>query len=433
MKQTWKKNISILLIATLLSKIVGFFREIVIASKLGISDEFDVFLTVFVLPNIIISLLLYAMPHIVIPRLNLLEKSEERFYTFFSKNFFWPYILFLLILVIAYNLFFQIYIKHYPPEEFKNYILLASNLTLIFTFFTFFCSTYNILKAVYNAKEKFALPAFTPLIIHISVIFSITLFYESYGVMAFAYGLLIGSILQILVYVVDLNRLKLIRYFKVSFQPNKFQVTSYIVILLIEFLGQSYTLIDRSFLGKLPEGHVSSLYYAGILNNLPISVIGLTIGAVIFPRITIYAQEKNISKLKEVLVKGGYFSLGISIPFLLLFTLFGIEIIKLILERGAFSSKASLVTSNYLFMLSLGLPFIFYHIIVSKICFALKKEKILLLSTLISVAVKMMLSYYFIEHHYYWGLSLSTSLCFMINVLIIGVLLYYEIKRYKNA
>ncbi|WP_136482677.1 lipid II flippase MurJ [Cognatitamlana onchidii] len=424
MKQSWKKNFSILLIATLSSKAIGFLRELVIASRFGVSQEFDILLTVFVVPNMIISLLLYAIPHIVIPRLDLGQKSEAKFYTLFAKQFFWPYIIFLLIIVIIYNLLFQLYIKLTPSIQFENHIQLASNLTILFAFFTFFSSTYNIFKAVYNAKERFTLPAFTPLLIHICVILSVLFFYQEYGVLSFAYGLVLGSVLQIFVFVFDLVKRNIFKYFRFSLQPNKLHVGSYVIILLIEFLGQSYALIDRSFIADLPEGHISSMYYAGILNNLPVTIIGLTLGTVFFPKISLYAQNRNFLVLKSFLKKGLVFSFLVGFPFSIVFYFYGEDIITLMFERGAFSNNASFVTSKYLQVLSIGLPFIFFHILLAKACFALHKERILFLSTFLAIVVKIVLSVLFMSKSYFWGLSLATSISFMLNVIIIVLLLY---------
>lgn len=432
MKQSWKKNFSILLVATLLSKAIGFIRELVIASKFGVSEQFDILLTVFVIPNMLISLLLYAIPHIVIPRLDLAEKSQAKFYTTFTKQFFWPYIIFLLIVVVIYNVLFQIYIHFFPSIQFKNYIQLASNLTILFTFFTFFSSTYNIFKAVYNAKERFTLPAFTPLLIHTSVILSVLFFYQEYGVLSFAYGLVIGGVLQICTFIFDLTRRNIIQYFKFSVQPNKLHLASYIIILMIEFLGQSYTLVDRSFIGELPKGHISAMYYAGILNNLPITILGLTLGTVFFPKIAFYAQERNFSALKNFLKKGMVFSLLFAIPFSIIFIFFGEQIIILMFERGAFTNTASYVTSKYLQVLSIGLPFIFFHILLAKVCFALHQEKTLFISTLLAIVFKIIMSILFMSESYYWGLALATSLSFMLNVIIIMALLYVRSELFSK-
>tara|TARA_R110000744_G_scaffold115753_4_gene216581 strand:- start:7209 stop:8507 length:1299 start_codon:yes stop_codon:yes gene_type:complete len=424
MKQSWKRSFGILLIATLLSKLIGFFREIIIASKFGVADEFDILLTVFVIPNMIISLLLYAIPHIVIPRLDLREKSDSNFYTLFAKQFFWPYILFLLAVLIVYNVLFELYINYFPAIEFIDHLQLVSNLTLIFSFFVFFSCLFNILKAVYNAKERFVLPSFTPLLIHFCVIFFVLFYYDDYGVYSFAYGLLIGSILQIGVFVFDLMHKRNLIYLKPSLQPNRLDISSYAIILLIEFLGQSYTLIDRSFIQQLPNGHVSSMYYAGILNNLPVTILGLTFGTVFFPKITLYVQERRFEILWKFLQKALLLSVAVAIPFSLMFVVFGKEIIILMFERGAFTRDASYITSKYLSALSLGLPFIFIHILLAKISFAFHVEKMLLFSTVFAVLIKVFLSYYFISNSYYWGLSLSTSISFLLNVLVLGFLLF---------
>ncbi|QCX01860.1 hypothetical protein FGM00_17705 [Aggregatimonas sangjinii] len=429
MTKSLKKSFGILFLATILSKGVGFMREMVLASKFGASNEFDILLTVFVVPNMIVSLLLYAIPHIIIPRLDLSEKSNQNFYSNFSKQFFWPYVFFLIFILALYNLLFYIYITFFIPTEFQDYRELIINLTIVFSIFAFFSSLFNIFKAVYNAKNEFTLPAFTPLLIHFSVITSVLFMYEEYGVYSFGLGLLFGSVLQILVYVYDLKRKEIAVFFKFSMQYEKVFTSAYIIILAIELLGQSFTLIDRSFISSLPEGHISSLYYAGILNNLPVTILGLTAGTILFPRISLYVQEKRFLELKKVLYKGFLFSLGIAIPFVLLFSFFGKLLITLMFERGAFSSSTSEITSNYLTALSFGLPFIFLHVLLAKLCFALHQEKILLLSTLAAVGIKICLSSVFVSADYYWGLALSTSISFFFNVIMIGSIFYKNRNR----
>lgn len=429
MVNSLRKNFGILLVATLASKLLGFIREMVIAAKFGVSEQFDLLLTVFVIPNMIVSLLLYAIPHIVIPRLDLREKSEKKFIKQFSKHFFWPYTLFLLILLILYNCLFHIYVNHFSSEEFRTHLQLATNLTIIFSFFSFFGSIFNIVKAAYNARERFTLPAFTPLLIHVSVITSVILLFEEKGVYAFAYGLLLGSILQVAVYFLDLKRRNMLKYFALSLKLEKVYSGAFVTILVIEFLGQSYALIDRSFIGSLPQGHVSSIYYAGILNNLPVTVLGLTFGTIFFPRISRYVQENNYKRLVAVVNKGLFSALGAALPFVVIFFYFGETIIKLIFERGAFSKEASAITEGYLMALALGLPFMFLHILLTRVCFALKKEKMLLLGIFIAISFKLIASYIFVSSGYYFGLSLATSISFLLNILVIGGLLY----RYKKT
>ena len=66
-----RRNVAILSIATICSKLIGFLREVISAQKFGLSDDFDIYLSVFVIPSLITSLLLYAVPNIVIPKLKL--------------------------------------------------------------------------------------------------------------------------------------------------------------------------------------------------------------------------------------------------------------------------------------------------------------------------------------------------------------------------
>ncbi|MBA6313758.1 murein biosynthesis integral membrane protein MurJ [Cellulophaga baltica] len=432
MNQSWRKSLGILLVATIISKAIGFIRELILASKFGVTQEFDVLLAIFAIPTTIVSLLLYAVPHIIIPRLDLTEKNNSKFYKSFSEKYFWAYILFLTVLTILYTTSSILYIKINSAKIFDQYSKLNIYLILLFGLYIFLNSIYTIIKALYNAKEKFILPSFSPLIIHISIILSVTFFYR-FGVISFAFGLVLGSLLQLLVYFVDFKRKDILKYFKFSLKPNKLEYSSYLIILLIEFLGQSYMLIDRSFLAKLPQGHISAIHYASIINNLPVTVVGMSIGTLIFPTITKFAQNKEYKKLQTTLTKTLIASTIIGLSLFILFYNFGEIIISLLLERGKFEHNAVIITSNYLVYLAIGLPFILVHVILTKLCFAFHKENILLISTICAISFKYLLSLYFIQEKFYFGLSLSTSLAFIFNVILLMVVLYKLIYYRKTT
>ena len=105
-----KRNFVMLAIATICSKCIGFLREILSAQQFGLSNEFDIYLSVFVVPGIIISLLTYAGPNIIIPKLNR-NMDDPTFYRYFASHFFTPYVLFLIFIVIVYHLFIGSYIN----------------------------------------------------------------------------------------------------------------------------------------------------------------------------------------------------------------------------------------------------------------------------------------------------------------------------------
>lgn len=429
MADSLKKGFIIIISATFLSKAFGFARELVIASKFGISEDFDVLLAIFAIPTAITSLFIYAVPHIIIPRLDLNQQSKAKFYLSFSQGYFWVYILLLFCIAFLYIIFSYLFLQFDIYKTINENKLLVSKLLLLFGLYIFIYSIYAILKAVYNAKQKFILPAFSPLIIHLSIIFTVLLFH-SYGVICFAYGLVIGSILQLLIYYFDFRRQKILKYFRFGIKPNKLELSAYFIIFFIELLGQTYTLIDRFFIEKLPEGHISSLYYANTLNNLPVTIIGMSLGTLLFPEITRLVQLDELNKLKNIIFKALLLSFLAGLSIFIIFFVFGDTVISILFERGKFDDNAVYITNSYLVYLAIGLPLILVHVILAKLSFAFHKERLLLLSTIMALILKFLLSNYFINQNFFQGLAFATSISFLLNVMIMLIILY---KRFLKV
>lgn len=420
-----KKNFIALVCATILSKCIGFGREVISADHFGLSENFDIYLAIFMIPSMITSILLYAIPNIIIPKLKLnKEVKEDEFYHYFSSHFFWPYVLLIVGILILYNIFLQNYIDFLKISEdkFSMACLIGRYLSIYILFESFF----TILMVLYNAREKFVFPAFLHLLLQSSVIVSLFLFAEKNGVIAIVWGLAVGSFAEFFIFVARLNRQKILKYFpfKLAYTENLF--VSGIIILMIEIIGQFYAFADRIYLARLPEGYITSLYYANILKELPFVIFGITLGSVLLPKMSKKFQDKDYEGLKQIMKKV-LFRLFIGALFIVfLFCMGGTTLVQLIFERGNFTSNDTLLTSEILIYYAIGLPFIFMHFLLVKFYYSLKLEKIVFITTFISILVKIILNYYFVSIQFYKGLALATSLVFVVNTLLL--FLHYLLK-----
>lgn len=424
-----KRNFAILAIATICSKCIGFFREILSARQFGLSDDFDIYLSVFVVPSMITSLLLYAVPNIVIPKLRLNNSVDDKsFYSFFSSHFFWPYVLVLAFIVIVYNLFLIYYVNCLGLSN-EKYIL-AIQIGRLLSIYIFFEALFNMLTVLYNAREKFSLPAFLHLILQSTVIVFLLLCSNKIGVSSIVYGLFIGALCEFIVFLIVLRGQNVLRYFEFKLSFTSHLLSSGIIILVIEFMGQLYSFADRIYLAKLPQGYITGLYYANILKELPFVIFGVTLGGVLLPKITKMYQNEDyiplVKLMRNILLR--VFLLALCVCVLLLF--WGKELIVLLFERGAFTFKDSILTSKLLSLYALGLPFIFVHFLLMKLYYSLRLEKLVLITTLISIILKYILNVYFISNEYYEGLALSTSMAFILNASLL--IIYYVFRISPN-
>ena len=425
-----KRNFVMLAIATICSKCIGFLREILSAQQFGLSNEFDIYLSVFVVPGIIISLLTYAVPNIIIPKLNR-NMDDPTFYRYFASHFFTPYVLFLIFIVIVYHLFIGSYINILAFSHEQT--ILALKLGRLLSIYVFFESFFNLLMTLYNSKEKFILPAFLHLTLQSSVILFMLLFSKRVGVVSICYGLAFGAVLESLLFLVVLKKQSILKYFtfKMSYTPNLF--SNIFVVLIIEALGQFYTFSDRIYVTYLPQGYITGLYYANIVKELPFTVLGITLGGILLPKI-VRVYQNNDYIILDGLMRKILLYVFLLASFIALFLILGNNyIISLLFERGAFSSNDTSLSSHLLSLFAIGLPFMFIQFIIINLYYTLKLERYIFYFSILSVLLKCFLSFCFVQVGYYEGLALSTSIAYMFSASLFIVMYFIKIHPYLEG
>lgn len=419
-----------LILVTIISKILGFAREAVIAYEFGVDVDLDIFLVALTIPNMIYSILLYAVPNIIVPKYMAYD-SDEVLFRNFSSSFFWPYVTIISILEVVYVIFSGAIIKIIAGDLSPEHLSLAVELSRYFSIFIYFSSLYCAFKGIFHVKKWFLIPAIAPFFIHLFVILSALFLSSKIGVRSIVLGMGIGAFFSTSLMVIILNKRNLIKYFKVGYILSKEYFSPFIIIILIEILGQTYTLVDRSFTAEIPTGFISGLNYANILNMLPVSILGITLSTVLFPDFSKLISEKNYFVLFRSFNNSIKYSLIVgSLSMVVIF--FGSDIIvKLLLQRGEFNENATFITSNFLKYASIGIPLIMMHTIMAKLYLSLGYEKLLLAITLTSVIIKIGFNTIFISVNWYWGIALSTVIAFAVNVLLLFAILIIRKKNFR--
>jgi len=169
-------------------------------------------------------------------------------------------------------------------------------------------------------------------------------------------------------------------------------------------------LIDKAMASGLPEGSVSSLNYANIINIISYGIIVSSIVMLNYSKISKEASMNNIN--------GFISSLGSSItsinlfmwPLTLLTMIFSRDIVEILFNRGAFNSHDVIVTSNILIFLSIGMLFNGTRDILDRSFYALQETKKPIRIGVIGVAVNIILNLIFVTKIGVIGLALSTSI-----------------------
>ena len=259
------------------------------------------------------------------------------------------------------------------------------------------------------------------------------LFSKRVGVVSICYGLAFGAVLESLLFLVVLKKQSILKYFtfKMSYTPNL--LSNIFVVLIIEALGQFYTFSDRIYVTYLPQGYITGLYYANIVKELPFTVLGITLGGILLPKI-VRVYQNNDYIILDGLMRKILLYVFLLASFIALFLILGNNyIISLLFERGAFSSNDTSLSSHLLSLFAIGLPFMFIQFIIIKLYYTLKLERYIFYFSILSVLLKCFLSFCFVQVGYYEGLALSTSIAYMFSASLFIVMYFIKIHPYLEG
>ena len=437
------KIISIVGSLTFLSRILGYFRDLLIARVIGAGLISDCFFVAFKLPNLFRRILGEgAMNAAFIPVVSgVRTKSGKKSADAFFSNIF----SFLLVALLAFVLILEIFMPLIitliapgfsdNPEKFNHSI----NLTrLTFPFVLFICLT-SLMGAYLNTLGKFASMAVTPIILNLSLIFTLLIFFKSENLFlissTLSFVVSIAGIIQVIwmYYNIRRNKSKLsinFSFFK-TFKSDK-EITKFFKLLLPAILGngayQINLLIDMILASTLPDGSISFLYYADRVNQLPLGVLGIAIGTALLPVLSSQVKKNQKKEAEKSISKAIKFGILFSIPAFFGLLIFSENIISFLFFRGAFEYKDVQATSSALIALCCGLPaFIMIKILVIPF-FANEDTKTPIKISLFCMSINLILNLILIREFLHVGLAISTSVSAWINF----ILLFYILNKNLN-
>ena len=182
----------------LVSKGVGFLREILYANYFGLQSEFDIYLVSAALPMIISTMLLYLGQNYFIPAFNNIDVSEkmER-KNYFIKSF-WFFLLFgiviSVILIIVSVPLINLFLKGFNKERIELAVLIFR----LFIFSLPLASMVSIISAYQQANFQYKAPALSQLLVNITLVILLFMFNKNFGIVIIPIGLLVGTLLQLL-------------------------------------------------------------------------------------------------------------------------------------------------------------------------------------------------------------------------------------------
>ncbi|MEE8424008.1 MAG: murein biosynthesis integral membrane protein MurJ [Thermodesulfobacteriota bacterium] len=417
--------------ATMLSRILGFVRDVLIASIFGASLSADAFFVAFRIPNLFRrftgegSLTASFIP-VFTEFLSTHSKKDARRLV---GSAFIVFALLLALLTILGIIFSPFLVELISPGfgETSGKLDLTIKLTRFMFPYLFFVSLVALCMGILNSLKHFAAPALAPVLLNISIISTI-LFLSGYleePVFALAIGVILGGILQLLFQIPFLRAYEMLPIFNTSLLSPPLKKIGMLMIPSIIGLSvhQLNILVTTRFASNLADGSVSYLYYADRLVELPLGVFGISLATAILPSLSEYAFKGEKDKLKETLSYSLRLVLFISIPSMIGLIILREPIISVLFQRGEFTHADTLGTAHALLYYSFGVAAFSAVRILASVFFSLKDTLTPVKVAGVSVFVNLIFCLILIGPLRHGGLALATSLASILNVVLLFAIL----------
>ena len=397
----------------IISKGVGFLREILFASLYGLSIEFDIYLIGAIIPLIINTIILSLGQNYIIPKYNELRSKDDISSLQFIQPAFYLFLSVGIILSLTLYLLSDLIISSFILHDFSLTEIASTIFNLFLITVPITCCT-SVLIAYQQANFEFRFPVISNLLLNFMVLI-IVFTIRGLNTYAIPIGYIIGSFLQLFYLIYKSKEIFIFQegFLKSLKQLGKLASSTLVVIILIESIGQLYVLSDRLFYSQVTSGGISALNYALTIYMLPIAIISSAVSTVIFPKFSEFHSKRIFSNLDKILNEALIVNVLIFTPIMLLFIYHGDFILKIIFERGKFSESDTILTSNVLLYYSLSIIIYAAYFILNKIIYSAGLIKKLLFITIVGILIKIILNYLFVRNMEQDGLALSTSISFI--------------------
>ncbi len=350
-------------VLTLLSRIGGYIRDNLMARYLGTSHEADAFYIAFLIPNMLRRLVGEGSLTVTfIPVYTQWRQKDEdegkRFASIAFTNFFYI----LLVITVLGILLAPILIRILAPGFLivPGKYHLAVRLTQYMFPFIFWIGLAALSLALLNSHRIFLWPAAMPIFFNATVITIVLLFVHRFKhpSTAFAIGVVAGGALQFLLQTPYIRKIGFrIRFLPVFSHPGIQEMFRLMIPGFFSVgIAQINMAVGQVYASTLGEGAVSSLYYAGRIQELTIGVIAVAISTVLLPKLSHEVSLGKLNEYRRSMSDGFDWVLLWSLPATLGLLLYKDPIIHTLFEYGRFSAHSRALAVSALTWFALGVP-----------------------------------------------------------------------------
>lgn len=428
--KTAVQTAALMAILTMVSKLFGFVREMVMANYFGASYITDAYTMSFTILTVLFGGIIASISTAYMPIFSRISENEgkEEGDRFTSKV-----INILLIIAIIISLFgivfsdpiIGIFASGFSGETAK----LASFFVKVLFSYIIFSSTAGILEAYLQYKGIFLPQILSGYFISLVTIVAIVISAHT-SCYYLAFGMLGGYALKLVAILVISKRAG----FRHSFTVTPDKVVREIMTLAFPtfigtYMGTINQFIDKTLASRLVEGSIAALNYAGLLNGMIMGVTITVLSTIIYPKLTQANTQEKYERFNDIADTGLYLIIMIALPCSLGAMVYSSQVVQIVYERGVFDSAATAMTSSAFLFYSIGLVFTSVNDLLTRVYYSMHDMKNPMIFAGIGVIINVVLNLILVHPMKHNGLALATSIAAILCTVLLERGLH---RKYKN-
>lgn len=435
----------IIAVVTIVSKLIGFVRDIIIANYYGASMVSDAYYYAYQIPSLSLILLggvggpfhsaTVAVFSKLIPNLN--EKPQECVNKLYS-TFMTATTMFFVLLSAVMFVFAKPIMGLIISSGSAEMISLAAEHLKIMTPLLVIGGIVGIYYGILIIYKQFMLPNLSPIIMSAAIIGIVMAVPNDQKGYALAWATTIGAILQLIIQYPNVRKLGFLWKPNFNFvnNPNFKEITELLFpAVLSSTVGQIHIYVDMFFTSSISEGAWTAIGYANRVFQFPVGILVTAFLVPLFPIFSRLVADKDLNGIKTYFNKGVGVLFFVGIPIIIGILTVGYDAVRLVFERGAFDKTATFMVTEALWFLSVSiLPYVFRDSI-TRVYYSFNDSKTPFVVAFSSIVLKYLLNVIFISKMGMGigGITLSTSLVTLFNAVVLGALIYKKVRMdYKS-
>jgi putative peptidoglycan lipid II flippase len=418
---------------TMVSRVLGFVRDAMMAGVLGAGPAAEAFVVAFRLPNLFRRLfaegaLNAAMVPIYAKRL---EREGKESAIRFGGEAAVLLVLTMLVLTVLAMAFMPFVILGLAPgfgADADTFALAVALSTITFPYLTFMALS-ALLSGMLNTVDRFGAAAAAPLLLNIVLIVAMGLslsdLLPTLPAFALAWGVFIGGVLQFGLIAWDCHRAGILVHLpRPRLSPD--------IISLLRRMGpgvlsagvsQINTVVSTMLASLLPTGAIAHLYYADRVTQLPLGVIGVAVSVALLPLLSRQLSAKDMTGASDSLNRALEIGLLFTLPATAALIAMPMPVVDVLFRRGAFAPEDAQITAAITAAMAIGLPSVVLAKILSPAFFARGDTRTPLILAAISMALNVLLAYLLMQVMGSTGIALAASLAAWVNAGMMAAIL----------